>query len=86
MRAIRALADDTRLRVLRLIAEGPRTTQELAVLVPLSDAGLSKTLRQLNDAGLVTAHREGYYVVYSLAPERLDAIAGAIYEFFDVPP
>jgi len=29
LRILRALADDTRLRVLRLIAERPRTTQEL---------------------------------------------------------
>ena len=39
-----ALADDTRLRVLKLVAERPRTTQELAALVGLSMAGLSKAL------------------------------------------
>jgi DNA-binding transcriptional ArsR family regulator len=82
--ALRAVADDTRLRVLRLIAERPRTTQELAPLVGLSPAGLSKTLRRLADAGLVTARREGYYVVYSLVPERIQAVAGTISEFLDV--
>src|SRR5262249_56137329 len=45
--ALRALADDTRLRVLKLIAERPRTTQELEPLVGLSRAGLSKSLRRL---------------------------------------
>jgi DNA-binding transcriptional ArsR family regulator len=67
--ALRALADDTRLRVLNLIAERPRSTQELAPLVGLSPAGLSKTLTRLTEAGFVTSRREGYYVGYSLAPD-----------------
>ena len=79
--ALRALADDTRLRVLRLIAERPRTTQEIAPLVGLSPAGLSKTLRRLAAAGLVTTHREGYYVVYSLASDRVDALSEALSAF-----
>jgi helix-turn-helix protein len=60
---LRALGDDTRLRVLKLIAERPRTTQELAPLVGLSITGLSKCLRRLAEAGLVSARRDGYYVV-----------------------
>jgi DNA-binding transcriptional ArsR family regulator len=83
LRALRALADDTRLRVLKLISERPRTTQELAPLVGLSPAGLSKTLARLSDAGLITGRREGYYVVYSLAPERIDSVSAAIREFLD---
>jgi len=81
--ALRALADDTRLRVLKLISERPRSTQELAPLVGLSPAGLSKTLGRLTDAGLVTSRREGYYVVYSLAPERLDEVSAAIEGFLE---
>jgi DNA-binding transcriptional ArsR family regulator len=83
LQSLRALADDTRLRVLKLIAERPRTTQELAPLVGLTDAGLSKILGRLSDAGFVTAHREGYYVVYSLAPDRIDAVSTAIRDFID---
>ena len=71
LRVLRALGDDTRLRILKLVAERPRTTQELGPLVGLSAAGLSKSLRRLADAGLVTSHREGYYIVYTLEPARL---------------
>ncbi|HZQ82134.1 MAG TPA: DUF5937 family protein [Gaiellaceae bacterium] len=81
LRVLRALADDTRLRVLKLIAEKPRTTQELAPLVGLSNAGLSKSLQRLAEAGLVTARRDGYYVVYALAPEQLDALPAAMQRF-----
>jgi DNA-binding transcriptional ArsR family regulator len=83
LRILRALADDTRLRVLRLIAERPRTTQELEPLVGLSRAGLSKSLQRLAEAGLVVPRRDGYYVVYSLAPERLDALSAALGRFLE---
>jgi DNA-binding transcriptional ArsR family regulator len=80
---LRALGDDTRLRVLKLLAEQPRTTQELAPLVGLSAAGLSKALRRLADAGLVRSRREGYYVVYSLDSARLTALSEAIASFLE---
>jgi DNA-binding transcriptional ArsR family regulator len=83
LRVLRALADDTRLRVLKLVAQKPRTTQELAPLVGLSNAGLSKSLQRLAEAGLVTTHRDGYYVVYSLAPDRLDALPNAVQRFLN---
>ena len=83
MRILRALGDDTRLRVLRLIAERPRTTQELEPLVGLSRAGLSKSLQRLAEAGLVTTRRDGYYVVYALAPGRLDGLAAALARFLE---
>ena len=83
LRILRAFADDTRLRVLRLVAERPRTTQELGPLVGLSNAGLSKCLQRLAEAGLVAPRREGYYVVYTLAPDRLDALAAALQRFLE---
>jgi DNA-binding transcriptional ArsR family regulator len=74
LRLFRALGDDVRLRALRLIAQAPRSTQELAVLITISEAGLSKHLRTLSEAGLVVSRREGYYVLYSLAPGALERV------------
>jgi DNA-binding transcriptional ArsR family regulator len=78
---LRALSDHTRLRALKLIADQPRSTQELAPLVGISEAGLSKHLRQLADAGIVQSRREGYYVLYSLVPDRIDALSDAVRQF-----
>ena len=78
---LRALSDQTRLRALKLIAEQPRSTQELAPLVGISEAGLSKHLRQLAAAGLVSSRREGYYVLYSLVPERIAPLSDAVARF-----
>jgi DNA-binding transcriptional ArsR family regulator len=78
---LKALADQTRLRALKLIAERSRSTQELAPLVGISEAGLSKHLRQLADAGLVSSRRDGYYVLYSLVPERIEPLTDALRRF-----
>jgi DNA-binding transcriptional ArsR family regulator len=78
---LRALGDDTRLRALRLIAERPRSTQELAPLVGVTEAGLSKQLRVLAEAGLLERRREGYYVLYRLVPEQLAAVAPSLATF-----
>jgi DNA-binding transcriptional ArsR family regulator len=83
LRVLRALGDDTRLRILKLVAERPRTTQELGPLVGLSAAGLSKSLRRLADAGLVTSHREGYYIVYTLEPTRLADLSTTVGRFLE---
>jgi DNA-binding transcriptional ArsR family regulator len=73
---LRALADPTRLRILRQVTLHPRSTQELAPIVGLSEAGTSKHLRLLAAAGLLETHREGYYVLYSLASKPLDGLGG----------
>jgi DNA-binding transcriptional ArsR family regulator len=78
LRALRAVADGTRLRALKLIAERPRSTQELAPLIGISEAGLSKHLRLMAEAGLLSTRREGYYVLYSLVPERVEEVAGSL--------
>jgi DNA-binding transcriptional ArsR family regulator len=78
---LRALADDTRLRALRLLAERPRSTQELAPLVGVSEAALSKHLRVLADAGLLERRREGYYVLYRLAPGQVAGLTPSLESF-----
>lgn len=78
---LRALADETRLRALKLIAAQPRSTQELAPLVGISEAGLSKHLRLLARAGLVRTKRQGYYVLYSLDKERIAPLSETLLDF-----
>lgn len=75
---LRALADPTRLRMVELIAERPRTTTELASLVSLSEAGTSKHLRLLANSGVLQTRREGYYVVYSVTRDALDVLADGV--------
>jgi DNA-binding transcriptional ArsR family regulator len=80
-RALAALADENRLRTLKLIAERPRSTQELATLLGMTDAGMSKHLRRLAAARLVRTRREGYYVLYELDDEALRSASRAVLDF-----
>ncbi len=81
LKVIRALGDDTRLRVLRIVAEGPRSTQELASLAHVSEATMSKHLRILAEAGVLSSAREGYYVLYALVRERVAYLSAALTAF-----
>jgi DNA-binding transcriptional ArsR family regulator len=72
VRLLRALGDGTRLRTLRLIAQRPRSTQELAPLIGISEATLSRHLRILTEAGVLARSRKGRFVLYRL---EADAVA-----------
>jgi DNA-binding transcriptional ArsR family regulator len=71
---LRALGDRTRLQVLRLTAERPYSTQELAPLVGISEAALSKHLRVLTEAGVLSRQRQGRFVLYTALPDRLEEL------------
>jgi DNA-binding transcriptional ArsR family regulator len=86
LQRLKALADDTRLRALRLIAERPRSTKELAPLLPITEAGLSKHLRQLAEARLVERRREGHYIVYSITRDGTATVSQALRRFLGGSP
>ena len=62
-----ALANDHRLELLDLLAQGPRNVEALATETEMSVANVSQHLRALRNARLVDSHREGTRVVYRLA-------------------
>ncbi len=72
-RQLRAIAAGPRLELLHLTTIEPRSTKELARLTQLSQAAISKHLQTLLAAGLVTRHRDGYYVLYGADRERITA-------------
>lgn len=78
---LRALGDDTRLRALRLIAARPRSTQELAPLIGISEAAMSKHLRTMARAGVLSSRREGYFVLYQLETAALRGLSDAVTRF-----
>src|SRR5437763_4299179 len=66
----KAFASPRRLELLDLLAQAPRTVDELARLSGQSTANASQHLQALHAAGLVTRAREGTSVRYSLAGEE----------------
>ena len=63
-----ALADPTRRAILARLAEGPATVKELSAPFAMSGPAVSKHLRVLERAGLVTRGREAQW-----RPRRLEA-------------
>jgi len=71
-----ALADPTRRRVLRLVAErGPASATTLVRELPVSRQAIVKHLVVLRRAGLVVGQRQGQEVRYGLRPEPLGEAA-----------
>jgi DNA-binding transcriptional ArsR family regulator len=68
----------SRLRALRRIAERPRSTQELAPLVGITEAAMSKHLRQLAETGVLEGRRDGRYVLYHLRAVRLEPLSESL--------
>ncbi|MGW0483439.1 ArsR/SmtB family transcription factor [Nonomuraea sp. NPDC003214] len=71
-----ALADPVRRRLLELVAERERTAGELAAEFDTSRPAVSKHLRVLREAGLVTYRNEAQRRLYRLDPGPLEE-AGA---------
>jgi rhodanese-related sulfurtransferase/DNA-binding HxlR family transcriptional regulator len=66
----KAFASATRLELLDLLAQGPRTVEELARASGQSTANTSQHLQALHAAGMVTRAREGTRVRYAIVGDR----------------
>src|SRR5437764_9116763 len=67
----KAFASPRRLELLDLLAQAPRTVDELARVSGQSTANTSQHLQALHTAGLVARTREGTSVRYALADEQV---------------
>ena len=63
----KTLGHPARIRILELLTVRDRSVAELMPEVGLETSNLSQQLAVLRRAGVVTAHREGNTVIYSIA-------------------
>lgn len=70
----KALGSPTRLEVLDLLAQGPRTVEDLARTAEIGLSTCSAHLQRLLAAGLVAARRDGTRIWYSLADNDVAAL------------
>ena len=70
----RALGEPARLRLLQELLPGERTVTELVALTDFGQANVSKHLQVLHAAGLVMRHRDGPFVCYGIADDRVYAL------------
>lgn len=72
---LKIMADETRLRILGLIAEAPRTGKQLAEALQLTPPTISHHMRRLTVAGIVAEEREAQSHVYTLNNQLLRAMS-----------
>jgi DNA-binding transcriptional ArsR family regulator len=66
--AMKALSEESRLRIVRLLLKQARSVNELAEEMGVPQYNISKHLRVLKEAQLLTLKKEGQQRVYGLAP------------------
>ncbi len=80
----KALANESRLRIVGLLAERERSVQELAELLDLKEPTVSHHLAVLKDLGVVTSRPEGVVRWHSLKPDAISDIAKSMFEQKDM--
>lgn len=68
-RKIKALADENRLAIMRILQSGERCACVLLEELNVSQPTLSHHMRILCDSGLVSARKEGKWMYYSISKE-----------------
>jgi ArsR family transcriptional regulator len=75
-RVLKALADETRLRILNLLAQEDLSASDLMEILNMGQSRISTHLALLKEVGLVTDRRHGRRSLYSLLPGQ----AGGVWE------
>lgn len=83
---LKALADETRLDLVRLLLTHDFCVGALAQRLGFSEAGVSQHLKVLREAGLVRGEKRGYFTHYMIDRERLAEVAEEIKGLTDLPP
>jgi ubiquinone/menaquinone biosynthesis C-methylase UbiE len=75
---LRAAAEETRLRILALLAAGELSVSDLTDILGQSQPRISRHLKLLVEAGVVERHREGAWAFFRLVEERSALVAPLI--------
>ncbi|MBV9843739.1 MAG: winged helix-turn-helix transcriptional regulator [Kutzneria sp.] len=78
----RALADNNRRTILRLVRDQPRSVGEITEHVAISQQAVSRHLRVLHGAGLVSSHREGTRHLFAVRADGLAQVRHYLDQFW----
>ena len=71
-----ALGDPNRRAILRILGEGGRSVGQIAAELPISRPAVSRHLRVLREADLVTEESAGTRRIYRLHEDGIEAVRG----------
>lgn len=71
---LKILSDETRLKIVSLLAENELCVCELMEALRMSQSRISNHLRILRNTRIIEAKREGKWIFYSLARDTMDKV------------
>lgn len=78
IKLFKALSDASRLKILTNLMDAPMYVELLAERLELTPSTVSFHLKKLEEAGLVSKHKDQYYIVYAICAEVLDQKLSAL--------
>ena len=78
IKVMKALSDETRLRILRVLLEQECCVCEVMQALDISQSRASRNLGILQDAGFLRARRDGPWIVYSVDWESANRYATSL--------
>ncbi len=82
---LKALANEKRLMLLCLLAEGDKAVAELMSALDMQQSAVSQQLARLRADKLVTCQRTGKTIRYTLASDEARRTIGLLYELYCAP-
>ena len=74
----RAFSEGTRLAIIQELKTGEMSVSEIVEQLTTSQANVSKQLKILHDAGLVTRRKQGTQVLYQIADPMVFELCGLV--------
>lgn len=72
VKVFKAIGDETRLKILILLASKNICAKGIAKHLEISEAAVSQHIKILKEANLIIAYKNGYYVMYELNKNVLE--------------
>ena len=80
MTVLKSIADETRLKVLKMLLQHNYCVRALSRNVGLSESAISQHLKVLREAGLLVGEKKGYFMHYDVERNTLHELASNIEE------
>lgn len=84
VKVLKALADETRLRLLKVLMRGEFCVCELVDALEVNQSNLSRHLAVLKNAGLVSDRKEGLWVYYTVDKDSKTLVKRLLATFGDL--
>jgi len=80
VKLFKALSDETRIRILKVLLERECCVCEVMQALNISQSRASRNLGILEDAGFIKSRRDGLWIVYSINGQKMNSYAAPLIE------